>query len=141
MSSTSPHNDQSSGFGADAAKGEVNDRLNQAKDDARAAGDEFRANARQTREDLEAQAARLREDLAGVTDSLRNLAGSGAESARRQAYALRNDVRDAGERYIRQAQETASEFEEQISERVRAEPIKSVLIAAAVGYVYARLFR
>ena len=102
---------------------------------------EFSANAGPDRADLEAQIAKLREDVAGVADSLRTLAGGQADNARRQAYALRDDVRDRGERYFRQAQETASEFEEQVSERVRAEPIKSILIAAAVGYVYARLFR
>ena len=38
-------------------------------------------------------------------------------------------------------QDAASDLEEQLSERVRAEPIKSVLIAAAAGYLYARIFR
>ncbi|WP_182085432.1 DUF883 family protein [Aureimonas sp. ME7] len=98
-------------------------------------------DAAATRADLEAQIAKLREDVAGVTDSLKSIAGSRAESARQQAFALRDDVRDRGERYLRQAQETVGEFEEEISERVRAEPIKSILIAAAVGYVYARLFK
>ncbi|WP_185983556.1 DUF883 family protein [Aureimonas mangrovi] len=91
--------------------------------------------------DLEAQVARLREDVAGVAESLKALAGSRASNARDQAFALRDDVRETGERYFRQAQEAASEFEDQISERVRAEPIKSVLIAAAVGYFYARIFK
>jgi len=142
MSSTSSQNDTP--FGAtssDAARDDVRDRTEKAKADAREAGEELKANARQTRDDLESQVSKLREDLAGVTDSLRTLAGGQAENARRQAFALRDDVRDRGERYFRQAQETASEFEEQLSERVRSEPIKSVLIAAAVGYVYARLFR
>ncbi len=44
-------------------------------------------------------------------------------------------------RYFRQAQETVGEFERRSAKRVRAEPIKSILIAAAVGYVYARLFK
>ena len=91
--------------------------------------------------DLEAQVSRLREDVAGVADSLKALAGDRADNARRQAFALRDDVRETGERYYRQAQDVASDLEEQLSERVRAEPIKCVLIAAAVGYVYARLFR
>ena len=56
-------------------------------------------------------------------------------------FALRDDVRERGERYIQQAQDAASALEEQLSERVRAEPIKSVLIAAAAGYLYARIFR
>jgi ElaB/YqjD/DUF883 family membrane-anchored ribosome-binding protein len=99
------------------------------------------ASGREDRETLEAQMARLRQDLQGVTDAMKTLAAHQTEGAKRQAFALRDDVRDRGERYVRQAQEAASEFEEQISERVRAEPIKSVLIAAAVGYVYARLFR
>ncbi len=99
------------------------------------------ASGREDRETLEAQVARLREDLQGVAEAMKNLASHQAEGARRQAFALRDDVRDRGERYVRQAQEAASEFEDQVAERVRAEPIKSVLIAAAVGYVYARLFR
>ena len=94
-------------------------------------------NTSPDRADLEAQIAKLREDVAGVTETLKAMATSRAENAKHQAYALR----DEGERYFRQAQETVGEFEEEISERVRAEPIKSVLIAAAVGYVYARLFK
>lgn len=91
--------------------------------------------------DLEKQIGRLREDVAGVAEALKGLAGNKADTARQQAYALRNDLRDQGERYLKQAQDTANELEEQFSERVRAEPVKYVLIAAAVGYVYARLFR
>jgi len=98
---------------------------------------EFSANAGPDRADLEAQIAKLREDVAGVTETLKSMATSRAEGARQQAYALREE----GERYFRQAQETVGEFEEEVSERVRAEPIKSILIAAAVGYVYARLFK
>lgn len=91
--------------------------------------------------DLESQIAKLREDVAGVADALKGLANERADSARKHAFALRDDVKDRGERYIRQAQDAASEIEEQLSERVRAEPIKSVLIAAAVGYLYARIFK
>ncbi|WP_061936464.1 YqjD family protein [Aureimonas sp. AU22] len=98
---------------------------------------EFSANAGPDRADLEAQIAKLREDVAGVTETLKSMATSRAEGAKQQAYALREE----GERYFRQAQETVGEFEEEVSERVRAEPIKSILIAAAVGYVYARLFK
>lgn len=107
-------------------------------DDFTSASDE---NVRNAEQDLQAQVSKLREDVAGVVESLKSIAGGRADNAKSQAYALRDDVRDRGERYVRQAQETASEFEEQVSERVRAEPIKAVLIAAAVGYVYARLFR
>lgn len=110
---------------------------NTAPEDFASTGENNSAN----RADLEAQISKLREDVAGVADALKSLAGDRASSAREQAFALRDDVRDRGERYFRQAQETAGELEEQISERVRAEPIKSVLIAAAVGYVYARLFK
>ncbi|MFD2236323.1 DUF883 family protein [Aureimonas populi] len=91
--------------------------------------------------ELEAQVAKLREDMSGLAETLKSLAGERADSAKRQAFALRDDVRETGERYFRQAQETASELEEQVSERVRAEPIKAVLIAAAVGYFYARIFK
>ncbi|MEE2950805.1 Membrane-anchored ribosome-binding protein, inhibits growth in stationary phase, ElaB/YqjD/DUF883 family [Fulvimarina manganoxydans] len=93
------------------------------------------------REQLEAQIAKLREDVSGITDSLKQMATHRAEGARGQAYALRDDVKAQGERYLRQAQDAASDLEEQMSDRIRDEPIKSVLIAAAVGYLYARLFR
>ncbi|KTQ79386.1 hypothetical protein NS365_22920 [Aureimonas ureilytica] len=99
------------------------------------------AEARKAEGDLESQVAQLREDVAQVVETLKTIANGRADDARSQAFAIRDEVRDRGERYLRQAQETAGEFEEQITERVRAEPIKSVLIAAAVGYVYARLFR
>jgi ElaB/YqjD/DUF883 family membrane-anchored ribosome-binding protein len=98
-------------------------------------------SGRSTDKDLEIQVSRLREDVAGVAEALKSLASERADGARRQAFALRDDVRDRGERYLQQAQEAASEFEAEISERVRAEPIKAVLIAAAAGYIYARLFR
>lgn len=91
--------------------------------------------------DLERQVSRLREDVAGVADALKSLVTDRAQTAKSQAFAIGDDVRDRGERYLRQAQDAASELESQVSERIRAEPIKSVLIAAAVGYVYARLFR
>jgi len=141
MSNSVPNNLSSDSRAEEAAKDDVKDRTEKAKADLKGAKEDLKANAQNTKEDLEAQVSKLREDVAGVADSLRTLAGGQADNARRQAYALRDDVRDRGERYFRQAQETASEFEEQVSERVRAEPIKSILIAAAVGYVYARLFR
>jgi ElaB/YqjD/DUF883 family membrane-anchored ribosome-binding protein len=91
--------------------------------------------------DLEAQVKQLREDLAGVTETLKGMAGNRASSARDQAFALKEDIKETGEQYFRQAQETVGELEEQLSERVRAEPLKSVLIAAAIGYFYARIFK
>jgi ElaB/YqjD/DUF883 family membrane-anchored ribosome-binding protein len=90
--------------------------------------------------DLQKQVGKLREDVAGIAEALKGLAGNHAGNARQQAYALRDDLRSQGEQYLRVAQDTATELEEQFSEKVRAEPIKYVLIAAAVGYVYARLF-
>lgn len=91
--------------------------------------------------DIEAELARLREDVSGLAEALKAEAANRADGARQQAFALRDDVRERSERYMRQAQDAASDLEEQLSEKVRAEPIKSVLIAAAAGYVYARLFR
>ncbi len=98
------------------------------------------ADTRSNEADLQKQVSRLREDVAGVAEALKGLASSRAGNAREQAYALRDDLRSQGERYLQQAQDTASELEEQFSERVRAEPVKYVLIAAAAGYLYARLF-
>jgi ElaB/YqjD/DUF883 family membrane-anchored ribosome-binding protein len=91
--------------------------------------------------ELEAQVAKLRTDLAGVAEALKAMANERADGAKRQAYALRDDVRDRGERYVQQAQDAVSELEDQVAERVRAEPIKAVAIAAAIGYLYARIFR
>lgn len=90
--------------------------------------------------ELEAQIAKLREDVAGVAEALKAVAAERADGAKSKAYALRDDVLKSGERYVQQAQDAASDLEEQLSERVRAEPIKAVIIAAAVGYLYARIF-
>ena len=90
--------------------------------------------------ELEAQIANLRADLTGVADALKAMANERADGAKRHAYALRDDVRDRGERYVQQAQDAVSDIEDQVSERVRAEPIKAVAIAAAIGYLYARIF-
>ncbi|MBE7186228.1 MAG: hypothetical protein INR68_17680 [Methylobacterium mesophilicum] len=90
--------------------------------------------------DLQKQVGKLREDVAGIAEALKGMAGNHAGNAREQAYAVRDNLRSQGEEYLRVAQDTATELEEQFSEKVRAEPIKYVLIAAAVGYVYARLF-
>ncbi|MCQ8780954.1 DUF883 family protein [Mangrovibrevibacter kandeliae] len=115
---------------SDLPQNDVEAKLRKTQADAEVAGS-----------DLEQQVSRLREDVAGVADALKALASERAEDARSQAYALRDEVRERGERYVRQAQDAASELEAQLSERIRAEPIKSVLIAAASGYLYARLFR
>ena len=80
--------------------------------------------------DLEVQIAKLREDVRDMSETLKSMAGSGAESARQQAFALRDDLRHRGEAYMQQAQDAASELEEEMSDRIRSEPIKSVLIAA-----------
>ncbi|NDW07079.1 DUF883 family protein [Jiella pacifica] len=93
------------------------------------------------RASVEEQLSRLREDVSSLSDAVRSLATHGAEDVRRQASALRDDVRQRGEAYLRQAQDAASDLEEDVTERIRAEPIKSVLIAAGIGYLYARLFR
>lgn len=98
-------------------------------------------NADPAEGDLEAQVKRLREDLADVAETLKGLAGNRASNARDQAFALKNDIKETGEQYFRQAQETVGELEEQLSERVRSEPLKAVLIAAAIGYFYARIFK
>jgi|SRR4051812_37601806 ElaB/YqjD/DUF883 family membrane-anchored ribosome-binding protein len=90
--------------------------------------------------ELEAQVAKLRSDVSGIADALKSIAAERADGAKRQAFALRDDVRDRGERYVRQAQDAVSDIEEQVAEQVRAEPIKAVIIAAAVGYLYARIF-
>lgn len=93
-----------------------------------------------TSDDLEKQIAKLREDVAGVRETLNSMAAGRAENARQQIHALRDDVRERSEQYLHQAQDAIGDLEDQVSEKVRAEPIKSVLIAAAIGYVYARLF-
>jgi ElaB/YqjD/DUF883 family membrane-anchored ribosome-binding protein len=90
--------------------------------------------------ELEAQVSNLRADVAGIADALKALAAERADGARRQAYALRDDVRERGEQYVKQAQDAVADLEEQVAEQVRAEPIKAVIIAAAIGYLYARIF-
>lgn len=129
----------------EAKAAEAKERARQTGDDLKDAvnqtSEDIGRRTKDTKEDLEAQIARLREDVAGVTESLRSLATGSATTARAQAYALRDDVKQTGERYYRQAQEAASDLEQEISDRVRAEPIKAVLIAAAVGYFYARIFK
>lgn len=129
----------------DAKAEEAKERARETRDDLKQAfnetSEDIGKRARDTKDDLESQVAKLREDVAGVTDSLKSLASGSANTAKAQAYALRDDVRETGERYYRQAQEAAGDLEQEISERVRAEPIKAVLIAAAVGYFYARIFK
>ncbi|HEX2019503.1 MAG TPA: hypothetical protein VGO17_11235 [Aurantimonas sp.] len=108
---------------------------------AGSAGTKPGAGTDENRRDIEVELARLREDVSGLAEALKAEAANRADGARQQAFALRDDVRERGERYMRQAQDAASDLEEQLSEKVRAEPIKSVLIAAAAGYLYARIFR
>ena len=91
--------------------------------------------------DLEAQMAQLRKDVAGISESLKTMASDRGNGMKNQAYAIGDDVRERGERYMRQAQDAASDLEDQVSDKIRSEPIKSMFIAAAVGYLYARLFR
>jgi ElaB/YqjD/DUF883 family membrane-anchored ribosome-binding protein len=90
--------------------------------------------------ELQDQVSKLRADVAGVAEALKSLATERADGAKRQAFALRDDVRDRGERYVKQAQDAVTDIEEQVAEQVRAEPIKAVIIAAAIGYLYARIF-
>lgn len=90
--------------------------------------------------ELEVQVANLRSDVAGIAETLKSMASERADGAKRQAFALRDDVRDRGEQYVRQAKDAVSDIEEQVSEQVRAEPIKAVIVAAAIGYLYARIF-
>ena len=90
---------------------------------------------------VEDQLGRLREDVSALSDAVKSLASHGTEDFKNQASALRENVQQRSEQYLRQAQDAASDLEEEMSERIRAEPIKAVLIAAGVGYLYARLFR
>ncbi len=132
MSDTTANNPNFSGAGSTGPAGST-------PGGARTPGQDPKTQA--DRASIEEQLARLREDVSSLSDSVRNLATHGAEDVRRQATALRDDVRQRGEAYLRQAQDAASDLEEDVSERIRAEPIKSVLIAAGIGYLYARLFR
>lgn len=106
---------------------------------AQAPGQDPRTQA--DRANVEEQLGRLREDVSALSEAVKSMATHGADDVRRQASALRDDVRQRGEAYFRQAQDAAHDLEEDVSERIRAEPIKAVLIAAGIGYLYARLFR
>ena len=51
------------------------------------------ASTAEDKADLETQIDHLRKDLAGVTDALKSLASNQADDARRNVFALRDDVR------------------------------------------------
>ena len=88
---------------------------------------------------LKADLARLREDIAKMTDDLKNLAATGAETARRRAgdesAKLREEVDAAVTRVLDRGSQTLQDAATEIGKR----PLTSALIALVIGLVIGRL--
>ncbi|MBP1851442.1 DUF883 family protein [Rhizobium halophytocola] len=87
-----------------------------------------------TTEDLEAQLSQLRSDISSLADLVATFGAERAESYRRKATEFAGDAKEAAKTQI-------SEMEEDLSNRIRRNPLQSVAIAAGVGFVAALLSR
>ena len=79
----------------------------------------------------------LREKAQNIARDVREVGHAAREVAREKAH----EARLAGEDYLEKGRDKAREYEDHVVEYVRANPIKSVLIALAAGVVLGSLTR
>ena len=87
-----------------------------------------------TPEDIEAQLTQLRQDISQLAEMIGTFGVERVDSYRRKATAMAGDAKHAAKTQI-------SDMEEDLSRRIRQNPLQSVAIAAGVGFVAALLTR
>lgn len=93
------------------------------------------ASAQKDFENLQEQIATLRNDIAGLSDALSALAGSSRDAAMDKVQRQAADIRDAGERQLRSAQQRAEEMGQQAADAVRSQPAAAVGLAVGLGFL------
>lgn len=95
-----------------------------------------------TREqELEAQVAQLQSDLKSITETLRKLTGEKAGEVRDIAEAELRHLKRRGQHMVEEAQDQASEYEQQLKDTIREKPLTAVATALGIGFVLALLTR
>ncbi|MGX0877064.1 ElaB/YqjD/DUF883 family membrane-anchored ribosome-binding protein [Roseovarius sp. MBR-154] len=86
-------------------------------------------------EHLSEQIATLKQDIADISQTLSGLGRSSRDAAADQARQSAADLRDAGERYLHNAQYRAEEMGQQAADQVRNQPAAAVGLAVGLGFL------
>ncbi len=82
-----------------------------------------------------------KEQIAQLRDQVQTLMSERVTPALANAAGYAQDYANQAKDYARQASDMASDQTEQLSERVRDQPIVALLIAAGAGYMLGRIAR
>jgi len=102
-------------------------------------GNEHSAEARE----IEAQLKKMGEKASQFAGNLKNMRGDELSALKAKIHRFMEDARENGADYVREAgakaQEKLSCVGEDLTHKVRANPLTSVAIAAGIGFVLALL--
>lgn len=90
---------------------------------------------------VRADLTQLREDLARLSETVTSLLTSQAGSARESVRAAATDYYDQGRDALRQVEDQAREYTDELSRTIERNPITAVMTALGVGFVLGLLNR
>jgi|AMFO01.1.fsa_nt_gi Uncharacterized conserved protein len=88
---------------------------------------------------LKEDMARLREDIAALTRALGETAGDYRDAAREEVLHRARQAREQAEAQIEQARAAGEQVVEEVEQKIVEKPFMSLLTAAGIGFVLARL--
>lgn len=91
--------------------------------------------------DIEAELAQLRKDISSLTHTVSAFGATKAGKIAANAAGKKDELDANGAQLLDDAQEHISNFENEIKEHIRQNPLQAVGIAAGVGFVVAALSR
>ncbi|QLF68384.1 DUF883 family protein [Peteryoungia desertarenae] len=91
--------------------------------------------------DVQAEVENLRRDLASLAQTVASFGSGKIRQAGKSASQMTSGMAESSSDYMASARESIANVEQDLEAHVRARPIQSIAIAAAVGYMAAVLNR
>lgn len=101
---------------------------------------EVRRSAKALHKEVDKTAAKVGEHAKQVGRELRNGVAAASEQATRMAEESYNLARNTTASYVEQGKQRATEFEQSVESYIADRPMRSVAIAAGVGFVAGLFF-
>lgn len=92
-------------------------------------------------EDFEKQFEQLRHDIATLSETVQRLGTGTVHEAQRKAVDAGHDLTEATEGALKNLQNEFAHLEKDMTDRVRANPLQALGIAAGIGFLAAVLTR
>jgi len=88
---------------------------------------------------LKEDMARLREDIAALTRALGETAGDYRDAAREEVLRRAEEAKAQARAQVERARQAGEEMVEEVEQKIVEKPFMSLLTAAGIGFVLARL--